>query len=211
MLSKRLKTIYDLIEENSSIINIGTDHALLEIALTKYKNVSCIGTDINEYSISKSLKNIEKNRLKNKIFLIHSDGLSKVNVNGEILIFSGLGTATILKILENPKSFKASKIIVQTNNHLEQLRRTMCNKGYIIKDEKAVYENGYWYVVIVFEVGTCHYFEEDYSLGVFIQNKEYYQYLLSCYKETLKKIPEKERERRKKMEFLIEKIIKKTL
>ena len=211
MLSKRLKAIYDFVEENTSIINIGTDHALLEIELTKNKNVFCIGTDINEYSIKKSLKNIEKHNLKNKIFLVQSDGLSKVNVKNEVLILSGLGTSTILKILENKKSLNASKIIIQSNNHLDLLRRNMNQKGYVIKDEKAIFENGYWYVVIVFEKGSKIYLEEEYYLGIFIENKEYYSYLLDCYKVMLKKIPLMEEEKRKKIIFLIEKCVKKTL
>lgn len=210
MLSKRLQTIYDLVEENSSIINIGTDHALLEIALTKGKNVFCIGTDINEYSIQKSLKNIEKNNLKNKIFLIHSDGLEKVDIHNETLILSGLGTSTILKILENPKAKKAKEIIIQSNNHLDILRKTMHEKGYLIKEEKAIFENGYWYVIIVFVKGKMEYSKEEYALGIYINNKNYYEHLLFVYKSKLKKIPKKEEKRRKEIEFLIEKCIKKT-
>lgn len=211
MLSKRLQAIYDLVEENSSIINIGTDHALLEIALTKGKNVFCIGTDINEYSIQKSLKNIEKNNLKNKIFLIHSDGLDNVDVHNEILILSGLGTSTILKILENTKSNNASKMIIQSNNHLEILRKTMNEKGYFIQEEQAILENGYWYVIIVFIKGKKKYAKEDYILGTQIENKAYYEHLLSVYKRMLEKIPKIEVTRRKQIEFLIEKCIKKTL
>lgn len=211
MLSKRLQAIYDLVEENSSIINIGTDHALLEIALTKGKNVFCIGTDINEYSIQKSLKNIEKNNLKNQIFLIHSDGLDNVDVHNEILILSGLGTSTILKILENAKSNNASKMIIQSNNHLEILRKTMHEKGYFIQEEKAILENGYWYVIIVFIKGKKIYAKEDYILGTCIENKAYYEHLLFVYKRMLEKIPKTEVTRRKQIEFLIEKCIKKTL
>ena len=185
MLSKRLKVIYDFIDENESIINIGTDHALLEIELTKNKNVFCIGTDINNYSIQKSLRNIEKNNLKNKIFLIQSDGLNNVDVNGEVLVLSGLGTSTILKILKNKKSLNASKIIIQTNNHLNLLRKKMNEFGYIIKDEKAVFENGYWYVVIVFIKGEKTYLEEEYHLGIYIKDRNYYKHLLFKYKETL--------------------------
>lgn len=56
MISLRLLKIASLIDDNSKIINVGTDHALLEIYLAQNKNVSSIGIDISESSI----KNLKK-------------------------------------------------------------------------------------------------------------------------------------------------------
>lgn len=197
MLSSRLQMIFDMIDYGSKVINIGTDHALLEIALTKEKNVFCIGSDINPYSIQKSLKNIEKAGLKDKIFLVVSDGLENLQVQGEVIILSGLGTQTILKILENEKAHLASKIIIQSNNNLEALRKRMGAKGYKIEKEKVVFENGYWYVAICFVLGVAQYVEEEYCFGVFIDDKNYYRHLLSIYQKTLQKIPCSAMEKRK--------------
>ena len=58
MISLRLLKIASLIDDNSKIINVGTDHALLEIYLAQNKNVSSIGIDISESSIKKSKKNV---------------------------------------------------------------------------------------------------------------------------------------------------------
>ena len=47
-LSKRLQTICDLVEENSSIIDVGCDHALIDIYLVLYKHVTAIAADVNQ-------------------------------------------------------------------------------------------------------------------------------------------------------------------
>ena len=44
-ISARLRTIASLVKDNSSIVDVGCDHGLLDIYLTKYKNVRCVASD----------------------------------------------------------------------------------------------------------------------------------------------------------------------
>ena len=80
MISLRLLKIASLIDDNSKIINVGTDHALLEIYLAQNKNVSSIGIDISESSIKKSKKNVSDNNLNNMITIIKNDGLNNIKL-----------------------------------------------------------------------------------------------------------------------------------
>ena len=46
-LKPRLQAIANLIKDNSKIIDVGADHGLLDIYLSKYKNCTCLATDIS--------------------------------------------------------------------------------------------------------------------------------------------------------------------
>ena len=60
-ISKRLRAISDFISDNSFILDIGCDHALLDIycALNK-KNVKAIASDINEGPLAMAKENVQK-------------------------------------------------------------------------------------------------------------------------------------------------------
>ena len=47
-VSKRLRVIAGLIPDNSFILDIGCDHALLDIYIATTKNVKAIASDINK-------------------------------------------------------------------------------------------------------------------------------------------------------------------
>ena len=61
MITKRLKAIADLVPVNSSVIDIGTDHAYIPIYL--YQNnitKDVTATDISSRVLESSLNNLEK-------------------------------------------------------------------------------------------------------------------------------------------------------
>lgn len=74
-LSKRLKAISDLVEPYSSIIDVGSDHAYLDIYLNLYKNCECLAIDKSNYCVQTAKKNAEL--YKAKIKSIQNDGLKK--------------------------------------------------------------------------------------------------------------------------------------
>lgn len=183
-LSKRLQTIADLVEDNTTIIDVGCDHALLDIYLTK-KNVKCIATDISQNCINTSLTNIKNANMEDKIELICTDGLNGINLdNVDIVILSGMGTYTVLKIL---KDKKVSRCIIQTNRNLYELRTHMA-KNYIIKNEIVIYEKGRFYNVIEFVNGHKKYSDFELFFGPYIlsSDKEYLHYLVQTYRKIIK-------------------------
>ena len=56
-LKPRLLEICNLIEPNSKVIDVGADHALLDIYLNKYKNCSCLAIDISKECVIRAVKN----------------------------------------------------------------------------------------------------------------------------------------------------------
>lgn len=182
-LSLRLQTIADLISSGSSVIDIGCDHGFLDIYLTKFKKCKCLASDISKNVLENTKKNINNFDLNDKIDVICSDGLSNINTAGyDTIVVSGMGTSTILDILNTDKISNIDNFIIQSNNDLELLRRTMVERGFCIFDEKIVFDKGKYYVIIFFKRGVCKYLEHDYLFGPIarldIKNMDYYKYLL---------------------------------
>ena len=74
-ISARLRTIASLVKDNSSIVDVGCDHVLLDIYLTKYKNVHCVASDNKASCLNNAISNIKKYNLEDKIKTILCDGV----------------------------------------------------------------------------------------------------------------------------------------
>lgn len=179
MISLRLKEIAEFIPPKSNILNIGTDHGLIEIYLTTNKNCKCIGTDISENSVLKARENIKKNNLDIKI--IKTDGLNGLDLNDKIIVISGLGTKTILNILNKELD---NDLIIQSNNNVMDLKQKLKKKKYYVYKEKSVFDNK-WYTIIYFKK------MKSFSLNriIYRDNKKYLNYLINIKKKELKHIP----------------------
>lgn len=183
MLGKRLKAIAGMIPKSSNVIDIGCDHALLDIYLTKYKDCSCIASDINLNACNQAIKNIHKYNLENKIKVVNSDGIKQIEVKQQaIVVISGMGTHTILSILEDSKFDKINELIISSHNDYELLRQQLSLKYQFI-EEKIVKERNIYYLLIKLKKGPLPLKKIDYYLGPILKQKkdlltkEYYQYL----------------------------------
>ncbi len=159
-ISKRLQVIGDLVSDNSFILDIGCDHALLDIyVVQKNNNVHAVASDINEGPLKKAKENINKYNLKDKIKIKQADGLESYEENIDTIILSGLGGVTIVDIIKNKKELlpKIKKIIISSNNNYYYLRKNITNLNFKIESEKIVYEKGKYYPIIVFIPGKEKY------------------------------------------------------
>ena len=62
-INSRLKMIGDLVTANSLCLDVGCDHALLDIYLVKQKkNIKAVASDIAEGPLEQARKNIKKDK-----------------------------------------------------------------------------------------------------------------------------------------------------
>lgn len=185
MKSLRLKTIASFIEKEDKIADIGCDHAYLSIYLKK--NNLCnkvIATDINQNALNVAKKNIQKNNLLKEIPTYLSDGLKNVEDNDiDTLVISGMGTNTILQIIENANNFPIKKLILQSNNDLYLLRNALKKQKYYLQKEKVIYEKNHYYVIGVYTKEYASLTLREKLFGKYdASNTSYY---LSVYNELL--------------------------
>lgn len=134
-LKPRLQAIADLIEENTKIIDVGADHGLLDIYLSKYKNCTCLATDISPKCIERAILNSIK--YKTTILTKVNNGLENLKLTNEIIVISGMGTRLIKKILD--REIK-NDLIISSHTNIDELKEFLKLKNYKIKKEIKVKE-----------------------------------------------------------------------
>ncbi|MBE6160066.1 MAG: SAM-dependent methyltransferase [Lactobacillales bacterium] len=191
-LTKRLNAIVNLIDEGTNVIDIGCDHALLDIYLTLNNKNKCIASDINENALKSAKKNIKKYNLEKKIKVIVSDGLKNIDIpSNNTIVICGMGTNTILNILKASNIKNIDNLIIQSNNDLYLLRKSLVKLGFYIEKEINLKDKNKYYTIIKLKKGLNIYSNLEYYYGINLENKEFVQYLINKNNEIIKKLPKK--------------------
>lgn len=185
MKSLRLLAIASLIDKGSSVLDVGTDHAYLPIILSQNKKCkSIIASDVSSNALKIAKDNLKKYHIDD-VKLILSDGLDSINEEYDTIVLAGMGTSTIIKILENKKL--PNTLIISSNNDLYKLRKFMNKIKYKIKEEIVILEKNKYYDIIKYQKGNekLSYFKKMYGKS---NDKKYYKYLLANEKFIFKKV-----------------------
>ena len=101
-INDRLKKIGDLVEANSFCLDIGCDHAFLDIYLVKKnKNIKAIASDIAEGPLNQARENIKREGLEDKIEVRLGNGLDTYTDEVNTIIISGMGGRNMIGIFKN--------------------------------------------------------------------------------------------------------------
>lgn len=192
MLSKRLKSIASFVDPHATVVDVGCDHALLDIALTK-EGHHCIASDINENALQNAFQNIQKYQLEDQIELIQSNGLENISIpKHATVVIAGMGTSNILHILKETKE-PIETLILSSHNEHTRLRIELNKMGYVLIEETIVEERGKFYYIVKCKQGKATYRKRDFYLGPILATKKesnaYYQYLKQQNQNILASIP----------------------
>ena len=178
MISSRLKSLVKYVDNNDKVIDIGCDHALLDVFLVKNKIVNnIIVSDVSSNALEQGINNIRKYNLEDYIDARVGNGLEvlKDTDNVDTIIISGMGTSTILEILNNKYLYNIKKLIIQSNRDYYELRRDVVKLGFVINEEEVIIDNDKLYINIVFIRGIKKYSLEELKYGTNnMVNKELY-------------------------------------
>ncbi len=149
-LSERLLLIAKQVNEKDIICDIGTDHAMIPIYLAKENLITkAYACDIAVQPLAHAKKNIEKYHTKEIITPILADGLTGVsNIKIDTCIISGLGSTTILTILQLDYDL-IDRYILCPNDDPFLLREWIKKNKYFIEKELLIKENDIIYDIIV--------------------------------------------------------------
>lgn len=173
----RIEAIYNLIDREDKVVDVGCDQAKLGIMLAKRKQKS-IASDVSENVINRAKKDIAILELDKYIDLRVSDGLENIKKNeSDTLILAGMGTHTMLEIISKT-NLKFKKIITISNNYHDILRTRMNEYNYKVKKEQIIKENNKYYNLIMFTEGKVKYTKKEINLGLnHIDDEKYKEYL----------------------------------
>ena len=156
----RIEAIYSFIDLKDRVVDVGCDQAKLGILLAK-RNQKSIASDISPKVIERASLDIRKLGLDNLIDLRVSNGLQNIKEKeADTLVLSGMGTHTILEILNSTK-IKFNKIITISNNYHDILRNKMNELNYKVDKELIIKENNKYYNLILFTKGIKKYSQKE--------------------------------------------------
>lgn len=152
ILSPRLKKIYDLIDEDKIVLDVGSDHGYLAIELMKNKRMKRVRASEFHLGPFKRLEaNINRSGLDIEVY--QADGLEKAAGDEDIVVISGMGSALIVDILKRSrlslgKDF-CPDLILEPQTSSKMLRSYLHTINYRIKSETYLCERHKYYPLIL--------------------------------------------------------------
>lgn len=174
-INSRLKKIGDLVSNNSYCLDVGCDHALLDIYLVKRgDNIKAVASDVGKGPLEHAKGNIKKEHLEDKIEVRLGNGLDTYSDGIDTVIISGMGGRNIIGILKNNINItkKIDTFILSPNNYQEDVKRYLVKIGFYIDDEYLVKEGKIIYQIIKFRKGKKRYNKIEYFFGPILLTKK---------------------------------------
>ena len=192
-ISDRLKSLVKYVTSSDKLMDVGCDHALLDIYLVQSGVVDrVVVCDINPNALQNGINNIEKCELTNNIIPVLGYGIEKANsYHIDTVLISGLGAKNIIEILSGPNINSIYKLILQSTNNHGELRRFLTKNGFTIYDEEVIKDGKKTYINILAAVGQfpVEYSELEYEFGPILSknpaNLDYFKEQLNTYEDLL--------------------------
>lgn len=184
--NNRIHTLAKLTKGYHTVLDIGTDHGLVLLEAFKKNYIqAAIASDIREKPLNQAKRNLEGY----PVSFVLSDGFSQINQAFDLAIISGMGARLIQKILVHAPKDKI--FVLQANDKHEELRRFLNDHHFEIIDEKVVFDQ-FYYVIIVVKYGKMDLTETDLYLGPILkmkpEAKSYYEFKRRQYETILPKV-----------------------
>lgn len=196
MLTKRLQTILDVLPHVLSVVDVGTDHCLLPIAIKKkYPNMEVSASDVAKGPLASAQKMLQEHHMQD-IQLYLSNGVQDLPMQCEAVIIAGMGANTMIEILEKGFDYcKACKyLVLQANKDVDLLREWLFTHGFSIVAEEIVFDYKYYQILVV-EYKKQEWNSLDVMFGPILRNQysdifqEYWSQELDKYQKIVKQLP----------------------
>ena len=195
-LDSRLMAIADLVRKDKVFADIGTDHAYLPVYLVENRIINCaIAADLRVGPLENAKETVVSHNLSNKIELRLSDGLDNFSENEvQEIAVAGMGGLLISSFIERTEWLKNSDVhlILQPMTHIEELRKTLFDNGFIIDKEVVAEDGDKLYIIIsAYYYGDATvYTELDLIVGRLPINEDLLskKYLVKIYTKYYKKL-----------------------
>ena len=126
-ISNRLKLIASFVDDNSYVIDVGCDHALLDIFLVQNKaNVKTIASDVNKGPLDSAVKNIQDYELEDTIEVKLGDGIRTINNQVDTIVI-GLPV--------NMDGTEGDRVVI-TRQFAEELKPYVGERKIVFQDER---------------------------------------------------------------------------
>lgn len=185
-MNNRLKAILSMVEDGVGVIDVGTDHGFIPIALTEnnYKG-NIYASDINREPLQTAINNAKEAGIADRIIFLLCDGLEKCPPEKvDTIVIAGMGGDMICRILDYAEwtMDQRYKLILQPMTKQEVVRYWLSNNGFITESEELAVEGDTIYQIIAARFdGFTKYNDAELFAGKYslTKSKETYVYQLN--------------------------------
>lgn len=172
-LSSRLAAVAEQAPQGASVIDVGTDHAMVPVWLIQSGRAArVLATDIRPGPLQSAAALVEKTGTGAHIRLMQTDGLAGIGPeDGDTVILAGMGGETMLSILRAaPWTKTGTLLILEPQSKKAALRRWLAENGYRILAERLAEDAGRVYPILRVRGGVSpEYAEAELHLGLLAQ------------------------------------------
>lgn len=151
-LSKRLLTVAGMVENDSVVADIGTDHAYIPIYLVEQGVCKkAIAMDVNPGPLERAREHILASGLSEQIVTRLSDGLAKLSENeADTYVIAGMGGPLMVSILARRMDLlqKGKTLVLQPQSEIGEVREFLIHNHYKIIREEMFYDMEKTYVAM---------------------------------------------------------------
>ena len=156
-LSPRLRRALQMLRGSSTVADVGSDHGRLAVALLQQGAANrVIASDVSAPSLEKAKALARHCGTLGQMDFRVADGLQAL-VPGEAdaIVMAGMGGLVMRRILEEGEDSarQASRILLQPQGNLPELRTFLYQTGYTIESEGIELDNGRYYQLILAHSG----------------------------------------------------------
>ena len=149
ILSKRLRCVASLVTRGNRLADVGTDHAFVPIFLIEEGVIpSAIAMDVNPGPLERAAEHIRMYGMTDRIETRLCDGLEALGENeADTIVLAGMGGALTVRILSQRKDLcrEVRELILQPQSEIDSVRRYLEHSGWMIENERMVFEDGKYY------------------------------------------------------------------
>lgn len=155
----RIDSICNLIKKCKIVCDVGSDHSHLSIKLLS-DNIceKVINIEKNVNPLEQGIKNLTKKKLLDRTLNIKNNGFNKIELflekeyhNIDYCVIAGLGSSSIIKIINSNNDLNIKNFICQTNRDPYSLRKFIVDNKYEIIYDEIIKDKAYYYPLILFK------------------------------------------------------------
>lgn len=176
-LSKRLQAVADYVPENARLLDVGSDHAYLPVALIQEEKIDfAVAGEVVEGPFKIAQSHVISQELEGQITVRLASGIAAMLPTDAIdtIVIAGMGGLLISDILEAGKADLANvnRLILQPNNHESAIRDWLSKANFKITAESILREADKNYEIIVAEQGKMDLSVEEAQFGPFLMQEK---------------------------------------
>ena len=154
-LSKRLSAVAEFVTPGGCLVDVGTDHGYVPIALLEQKKISsAIAMDVNRGPLERAREHIAQYQMGDYIETRLRAG------EGDSLLIAGMGGGLTIRILSEGEPLLSGfrELILEPQSDIDRVRAWLLEHGFFLAQENFVEEDGKYYPMMRAEL--IHDFED---------------------------------------------------